>query len=78
MAMFSDFNKHNSNTEEELPWYRRPSIFRHIESNLDDEGRLPEKDNDLPDEEKRYKDGEIRWASGHRHKMDEHSIIGWE
>jgi hypothetical protein len=64
MGIFSMFNQEKELSEEELPWYNLPSISEHIDSNLDDNGKLTEEGNKLPDDERRFKDGELRWVSG--------------
>jgi len=64
MGLFSIFNQDKDIKEEELPWYGQPSILGHIESNLDNDEKLTEEGNELPDEERRYKDENFRWVSG--------------
>ncbi len=64
MGLFSIFNQDKDVKEEELPWYNLPSIFEHVISNLDNQGKLTEKGNNLPDEERRYKDEKLRWVAG--------------
>ncbi|MCG8569978.1 MAG: hypothetical protein MJB14_07535 [Spirochaetes bacterium] len=48
----------------DLPWRNYPSLFDHIKNNLDSNGKLTDWGNKLPDESRRYKEGELRWVSG--------------
>ncbi len=49
---------------ENLPWYNLPSIAEHIQRHLDDTGELTEQGETLPDEQRRFKEGELRWIAG--------------
>jgi hypothetical protein len=65
--MFSFFKKlkNSSQSRQQPPWHGRQSIYSHIETNLDPiTGRLAEDAVRLPDEERRYKPGELRWVAG--------------
>jgi hypothetical protein len=46
------------------PWHNRPSIFTHIQTHLDEEGRLTKDGYELPDEALRNKDKPLRFAAG--------------
>jgi hypothetical protein len=47
-----------------LPWHNRPSIFTHIQTHLDEAGRLTKDGYELPDEALRNKDKPLRFAAG--------------
>ena len=64
MGLFSIFRRDKDIKEEELPWHNLPSIFGHIQSNLDSEGKLTEAGYNLPDEIRRKGDEKLRWAPG--------------
>lgn len=66
MGLFLILKTDKDIKEEKLPWYHLPSIFGHIKSNIDNEGKLIDKGYSLPDEERRYKDENIKWAPGAR------------
>lgn len=64
MGLFSIFNQDKDVKEKDLPWYNLSSILDYIQSSLDSDGKLSEKGNTLPDEERRYKDEQLRWVAG--------------
>lgn len=47
-----------------LPWLGLPSIFPHIQSRLDQEGKLPDSEAELPDDQRLYQTREMKWAPG--------------
>jgi hypothetical protein len=53
-----------SPTSPTSPWHNRPSIFNHIQTHLDEEGRLTKDGYELPDEALRNKDKPLRFAAG--------------
>lgn len=64
MKLFSMFKQNQDVKPQELPWNNRPSIFGHIQSNLESSGRLAASACNLPDEEIRYKNESLRWVPG--------------
>lgn len=48
----------------ELPWHNRPSIFAHINSHVDEQGRLTKEGIKLPDDEIRFQDEPLRFVAG--------------
>ena len=60
MSLFSCSEKENEDT----PWKDYPSIFNHINANINSIGKLTENGNELPDEDRRFEDGSLRWVSG--------------
>lgn len=64
MKLFSIFKQSQDVKPLELPWNNRPSIFGHIQSNLESSGRLVASAYNLPDEEVRYKNESLRWVAG--------------
>lgn len=48
----------------EMPWDRTPSIYAHISSHLDEDHKLTEAGQLLPDEESINARSQIRWAAG--------------
>ena len=60
MSLFSCSEKENEDT----PWKDYPSIFEHISANINSIGKLTEKGDKLPDEDRRFEDGSLRWVSG--------------
>lgn len=49
---------------EETPWYGLPPIYEHIEKHIDLTGMILGEGQKLPDEERRFSDGGVRWAAG--------------
>lgn len=47
-----------------IPWENRKSIFEHIGENLLEDGCLDSNAVNLPDEDVRYKENDIRWVAG--------------
>jgi hypothetical protein len=64
MKLFSIFKQNQDVKPEDLPWNNQPSIFSHIQVNLESSGRLAASAHPLPDDERRYKNGSLRWAPG--------------
>lgn len=64
MKLFSIFKQNQDVKPQELPWNNRPSIFGHIQATLENSGRLAASARNLPDEERHYKNGALRWAPG--------------
>ena len=60
----SDFKGKNNYKEEELPWYNKPSIYEHVKSNLDSNGKLTADGYWLPDEERWNADNKLTWVPG--------------
>ena len=55
MKLMNLFNK-------KIPWKNRKSIYMHIRDNIEKEGKLTTEN--LPDDEVRHQDTELRWAAG--------------
>ncbi len=51
-------------TPENLPWHGLPAIYTHITTNLDEHGVLNEAGQTLPDEDRRFQEGDLRWVAG--------------
>lgn len=64
MKLFSIFKQNQNINPQDLPWNNRPSIFGHIQANLESSGRLVASAHNLPDEEIRYKNESLRWVPG--------------
>lgn len=67
MGIFSFLSKKTKTSDtsnSELPWKDNLSIYAHIAQNIDSSGRLYEAGKTLPDDERRFKPGEIRWVAG--------------
>jgi hypothetical protein len=62
MGILSFFTKKTKNIV--LPWKDYPSIFTHIKNNISPEGKLGEAARKLPDDDRRFKPGELRWTAG--------------
>ena len=76
MGLFSIFGQGKKVHEQELPWYNLPSIFDHVQSNLGSDGRLTGPGNNLPDEERRYKNEKLRWVPGAMDGAFGHHVSG--
>ena len=67
MGFFSFFRKKPSLPEilsSELPWKDYPPIYTHINQHINPEGKLLESGETLPDEERRFPPGDLRWIAG--------------
>lgn len=62
MGILSFFTKKTKKTD--LPWKDYPSIFTHIKNNINPGGKLAETARKLPDDDRRFKPGELRWTAG--------------
>ena len=62
--ILSFFIKKRSEPTPELPWKGLPAIYPHIKKRLLPDGKLSEAGQTLPDDERRYKPGDIRWVAG--------------
>ncbi len=55
----------NRNKEiSEAPWKDYPCIYEHIKNNIDPTGKLSDAGDKLPDDSRRFKEGDLRWVSG--------------
>lgn len=65
-SLFRTKDRHAANGDD-LPWLASPSVYEHIRLHLDpDSGELAREGRSLPDEERRYRPGEIRFMPGAR------------
>lgn len=63
MSLFSFSRTPKKNLD--TPWKDYPSIFEHIKNNINAEtGILTDIGDKLPDDSRRFKEGELRWVSG--------------
>jgi hypothetical protein len=58
------FFKSQKDAKTNTPWGEYPSIYSHINDNLNLSGALNDVGEKLPDDERRFKPGELRWVSG--------------
>lgn len=63
MNLFS-FCSNRKKEISEAPWKDYSSIFEHIQNNIDSTGKLSDNGDKLPDDTRRFKEGELRWVSG--------------
>ena len=62
MGILSFFTKKTKRTD--LPWKDYPSIFIYVKNNINPQGKLGEAAGKLPDDDRRFKPGELRWTAG--------------
>ncbi|MCP3926507.1 MAG: hypothetical protein GY714_28440 [Desulfobacterales bacterium] len=62
MNVISLFNRKDE--KREIPWRYYPSIYSHIKKNLDSKGKLKPAGEKLPDDERFFKPGDLRWVAG--------------
>jgi hypothetical protein len=58
------FFKSKKEVATKTPWGDYPSIYSHIKMNLNSNGDLDSEGEKLPDDERRFKEGELRWVAG--------------
>lgn len=63
MGILSYF-KSKKEVATKTPWGDYPSIYSHIKMNLNSDGDLDNEGDELPDDERRFKEGELRWVAG--------------
>ncbi|MDO6518530.1 hypothetical protein [Zobellia uliginosa] len=63
MNLFS-FCSNRKKDISEAPWKDYSSIFKHIKNNIDSTGKLSDNGDKLPDDSRRFKEGELKWVSG--------------
>ena len=58
------FFKSKKEVATKTPWGDYPSIYSHIKMSLNSDGELDSEGDKLPDDERRFKEGELRWVAG--------------